>query len=108
MNEISTWQTLVNTSATMLGLILVIMPLIINAHHEKVLRTEDARSLIYFSMASFLMFLLCLFISIGIIISQNAGQTIKNIAVLYFVLGFISATIVICIIVIQWIKNSVE
>lgn len=108
MDEISTWQTLINTSATMLGLILVVMPLIVNAHHDKIIRTEDARALIYFAMASFAMFLICLFISTGIVVFQNASKTLKSISVLYFVFGFLSSTIVVIIIVVQWIKNSLE
>ena len=108
MNELSTWQTLINTSATMLGLILVVMPLIVNSNHEKVIRAEDARALIYFSMASFAMFLISLFISIGVVVVQNASQTLKNIGVLYFVLGFVGATVIVIIIVIQWTKNSLE
>ena len=104
MDKISTWESLVNISATMLGLLLVVIGMIVSGRQDRRMLVEDARALMYVSVASYIMFLVSLGIGLFILITDNIYDKLRYVGLLYFGLGFTITTVILTLIIVQWIK----
>ena len=106
LDELSTWHTLLQISATMLGLLLVVMSMIINGRDDRRLTPEDARALMIASAGSSFMFLLTLGVGLGVIVREDAVDWVRQMGLLYFILGFGVTVIILSIILYQWFKRD--
>jgi len=106
VNDPGFWHTLMEISATMLGFIIVVMTMITQRTGKQELHVSEARSLMYASAGSFVMFVISLFLATFVSFNVKAVNTLKQVALLYFILGFLISMVIVFVIIYRWITEK--
>lgn len=93
-------------SATMLGFIIVVMTMIIERTGRQELVVSQAKSLMYASAGSFVMFVISLFLATFVSFNVTTVAVLKQVALFYFILGFLLSMVIVIVIIYRWIREK--